>query len=291
MPQSKFIRWSSLILLTLMAFLIFEATSFCQETSVPYMTKTSAGEAKNTDNSAPTSNKDIKLNTQLSLLDSDGSMPQTTFGPISSIRNSTALQDWNDDQTGTGPSSTSNDRTPLSGSQKLKYGFKHAFLRPEPYLTSLVSAAWTESRQNDFPPKRNEDRIVDGLSRWAINFGNGSARTLLVSGALPAVFHEDPRYKPSGRHGFKDRTVYAISRVFETENDTTGKLQPNYSRLIGGLGAAVSTIFGNTALLRITIESEWPTFSRYGWGIGWDVVQFVVLNEFGPDLKKKFLHR
>jgi len=241
--------------------LLSSTPSYSQETSLPYLVKS------------------LPSKTQPTI---------ETSQSYSGIRSSAALNDW---QVATTPSAKIGDnQSPMSGQDKLKYGFRKAFWSPGPYITTLMRAGFTEAREHNLPDKTTDDRVVDGFSRWARNMGNTTSRTLLVSGALPAVLHEDPRYHLSGRTGFVARSKYAISRVFIAQKDD-GSLEPNYSRLLGSLAASgLANLWEHNTPDHNRIGVG-PTFRRVGWGIGFDVVQFIVLKEFGPDLKKKFLHR
>ena len=113
---------------------------------------------------------------------------------------------------------------------------------------------------------------------------------MFVSGVYPAIFHQEPRYQPSGKQGFKSRLLYAVSQVFVTENDH-GDLQPNISRLGGDLTAsALANIWERNALHHDRIGVG-PTFRRFGSMVGFDVINFIVLREFGPDIKRKLLKK
>jgi len=175
---------------------------------------------------------------------------------------------------------------PFTESEKLKYAFRKAFLRPSPYIFNAVSATVTQLHEVDEPQKDTGDKFADGLTRYAIKFATGSTRTMFVSGIYPAIFHQEPRYQPSGKEGFKARLLYAASRVFVTQSDQ-GDLQPNISRLGGSLTAsALSNIWERNSINHDRIGVG-PTLGRFGRMIGFDVLSFVVLHEFGPDIKKK----
>ena len=261
MLYSKIIKLACLLLVSTTAILISATESFSQETSIPYFVKS------------------------LQTAKSKANMPT----PQTSFRSSTASIDWT--QAVTPQSSKPGEaRDILTAKKKMKYGFHQAFLNPGSYLFTFASAAITEANENDQPNKTTEDRVVDGFYRWARNMGTSATKGLLVNGALPVVFREDPRYFRSGRTGFGARTKYAISRVFVAQRDD-GSLEPNYSRLIGSLAASgIANIWEHNTLDHTRIGVG-PTFRRFGYSLGFDVVQFVVLKEFGPDIKKKFLHR
>ena len=203
-----------------------------------------------------------------------------------------SLEDWDGGQVSSVPpgNNTAALKTPLTPREKAAFAFKHAFLSPNPYVFTGIAAIYTQSREHSEHPKTTDDRVVDGLSRWAIKFGTNSSKRLIGDGALPILLHQDPRYHPSGQHGVWARTKYAVEQVFVTYGDN-GDLQPNYSRLGGGFAsAALANIWEHSTPGHDRIGIG-PTFARFGSGIGWDALNFVVLKEFGPDLKRKFLHR
>ncbi|MEJ7617362.1 MAG: hypothetical protein WKF30_10475 [Pyrinomonadaceae bacterium] len=179
---------------------------------------------------------------------------------------------------------------PLSAREKLNYGAREAFLRPESYIFTGLNAAITEATERDQPHKTSGDRTADGLTRFAINFGTRSARSLLGSGVYPVIFNQDPRYQPSPRKGFRRRTLYAASQVFVTEG-ARGQLQPNYSRLGGNISAsALANLWERSTPGRDRIGVG-PTFTRFGITLGVDVLSFVIFREFLPDIKRKLFNK
>ncbi|MFY9224792.1 MAG: hypothetical protein WAQ98_19125 [Blastocatellia bacterium] len=177
----------------------------------------------------------------------------------------------------------------ISVKEKLNYGLNRAFLAPGRYIFPALNTIRQQTRE-PFPGKDTEDKVVDGFSRFAINYGNSSSRALLVSGVYPIIFKQNPYYQPSKDRNFGKRILHAASRVFVTNGDN-GELQFNYSRTLGNFSAvALSNLWE-----RNTPESNRvgvaPTFRRFRNRITFDVINFVVIKEFGPDLKKFFLRR
>lgn len=189
------------------------------------------------------------------------------------------------------PPSGGNNIVPfLSPREKLKYGVRQAFLRPENYLFTGIGAIITEATERDQSHKTTSDRVGDGFTRFAINFGTRSTRSLLGAGVYPAIFNQDPRYKPSPHKGFRRRALYAVSRVFVTEG-ARGQLQPNYSRLGGNISAsALANLWERSTPGRDRIGVG-PTFERFGITLGVDMVSFVIFREFLPDIKRKLFNR
>jgi hypothetical protein len=189
-------------------------------------------------------------------------------------------------QGATARSASQTNFAPLTADEKLRRAFKAAFFSPRPYAFAAVGAAITESREQHQPQKNNSDRFADGLSRFAINFATGSTSTLLGSGVYPAVFKQDPRYYPSNKQGFGARAAYAASRVFVTRGDN-GESQPNYSWLGGSLTAdALANIWERNTPGHTRIGVR-PTFTRFGTGVGLQVMSNIVFKEFWPDIMKK----
>ncbi len=177
--------------------------------------------------------------------------------------------------------------TPMTSEQKMRRAFKKAFLSPEGYARSAFGAALTEWGEDDLPHKDTEDRVADGLSRFAIKFGTRATRTMFGSGIYPILFKQDPRYERSEKKNIGARTLHAISRVFVTRGDN-GKLQPNYSRWAGSLtSSALSNIWEQSTPGHDRIGVD-ATFRRFGTSFITDAWQTVVFNEFLPDLFRVF---
>ncbi|HEX7174055.1 MAG TPA: hypothetical protein VF240_02055 [Pyrinomonadaceae bacterium] len=177
--------------------------------------------------------------------------------------------------------------TPLTPDGKMKRAFRRAFLSPEGYIRSAVAATLTEWGEDDLPHKTTEDRLADGLSRFAIKFSTRATRTLLGSGVYPVIFKQDPRYERSRSKNVGRRALHAASRVFVTRGDN-GRLQPNYSRWAGSLSAsALSNLWEQSTPGHDRIGAD-ATFRRFGTSFITDAWQTAVFGEFLPDLIKIF---
>ena len=109
---------------------------------------------------------------------------------------------------------------------------------------------------------------------------------MLGSGVYPVIFKQDPRYYPSLKKGFGPRAAHAASRVFVTYGDN-GRAQPNYSRLAGNFSAAaLANIWERSTPGRDRIGTG-PTLRRFGYSIGFDILNNVVFREFWPDIMRK----
>jgi hypothetical protein len=174
--------------------------------------------------------------------------------------------------------------TPLTAGGKMEFAARGAFLNPFTYVSTGLGATITEVRERRQPQKDTDDRIADGLSRFAINFGTGTASTLLGSGVYPVIFKQDPRYFPSNKKGFGPRAAYAMSRVFVTRGDN-GRDQPNYSRLAGNFSAsALANIWERDTPGANRIGMR-PTLKRFGTSIASNMISNIIFKEFWPDIK------
>ena len=180
-------------------------------------------------------------------------------------------------------------RTPLTAGEKISRSFRHAFFSPTSYLTSALSAGYTQWREDRLPNKTNGDELADWGSRTARNFATGSTKTLFASGFYPALLHQDPRYEPSQSKRFGQRVTHAVSRVFVTRGDD-GRREVNYSLFAGDMTAsAFANVWEHSTPDHDRIGTD-ATFTRFGWMLAGDVINNVVFKEFGPDIKRIFKH-
>ena len=172
---------------------------------------------------------------------------------------------------------------PLTAGEKMKGAFRSAFLSPQAYLNTAVSASVTHFREKRLPHKDSGDRAADFASRFARNFSTRAARRIFGAGIYPVLFRQDPRYEPSPRKGFARRTLHAASRVFVTRDDD-GNLEPNYSRLAGTMtGSALSNLWEQSTPGYDRVGAD-ATVVRFGRSLAFDVLSNVVFKEFWPDI-------
>lgn len=163
-----------------------------------------------------------------------------------------------------GQQTTTPPYEPLTSGQKMRRSFKSAFFTAEAYAVPLLSAIITEAGEDDLPHKDTDDRVADGLSRFAIHFGRRSTAVILSNGVYASAFKQDPRYERADPNkGFGARALHAASRVFITRGDN-GRHQPNYSRFAGQLSAsALSNLWEQNTPGHDRIGVG-PTFRRFG---------------------------
>ncbi|MCA1565703.1 MAG: hypothetical protein LC803_08700 [Acidobacteria bacterium] len=189
------------------------------------------------------------------------------------------------DTSGGAQQTSASSYTPLTSEEKMRRGFKNAFLSPQAYALPFVSAVITEWGEDDLPHKDTDDRVADGLSRFAIKFGRRATNNLL-GGVYSSVFRQDPRYERVEGKGVGARIVHAASRVFITRGDN-GKHQPNYTRFASQLSSsALSNLWEQSTPGHDRIGTD-ATFRRFGNSFITGAI-FNVFNEFLPDIKKIF---
>lgn len=120
-------------------------------------------------------------------------------------------------------------------------------------------------------------RLGAGLADEA---SSGFFRTYL----FPSVLYQDPRYFREGSGPFKNRLAHAIIRPVVTRKDSGGRVF-DWSGL---LGLAASSSLSN--LYYPSSDRGAATFKRVATGIPPSVIDSLI-NEFGPDVQRKFQRR
>lgn len=118
-------------------------------------------------------------------------------------------------------------------------------------------------------------------ARVGASIGDASFHDFFSSAVFPSLFRQDPRYFRRGQGKGSRRFWYAVSRVFETRNDSGGTFA-NLSEWTGSLAAAGLS----NAYYPARDRTAGQTLSRAGEAIGIDA-GVNVLKEFWPDLHKK----
>lgn len=125
------------------------------------------------------------------------------------------------------------DAAPMTPKLKFKLGLR-ATTDPVSFLAAAVLAG-VEQKHNTFPG------YGQGSEGYAKRFGAAYADAFIgkmVSRAiLPAVLHQDPRYFYRGSGSVRSRVFYALRSAVVTRGDN-GRLQPNYSQVLGNFAAS-----------------------------------------------------
>ena len=121
---------------------------------------------------------------------------------------------------------------PMSAKQKYKLVF-HTILDPTTFLV-LAGVAGAEHYNGTYP---GYGPGIEGYGkRYGAALADSVSGRIIGSAILPSLFHQDPRYFYQGSGGVGSRTWHALTSALVTRGDN-GKLQPNYSHLLGNLAA------------------------------------------------------
>ena len=97
--------------------------------------------------------------------------------------------------------------------------------------------AAVEQWQNTFP---GYGKGTQGYAkRYGAAYADEALSRMIGSAILPSLLHQDPRYFYRGSGSKKSRALYAISSAVICRGDN-GRLQPNYSYVLGALLLAES---------------------------------------------------
>jgi hypothetical protein len=165
---------------------------------------------------------------------------------------------------------------PISPKQKMVIAGKDSF----DWTLSIVAAGYAGLGQlTDQSPTLGQG-VTGYANRFVRNYSDQVMGNMLSEGAMPILFHEDPRYFRKGQGNFWNRVGYATSRVFVTRTDLGGT-QFNYSEAVG-----------NSIAVGIS-DAYYPGSRNFGSNIEKFTLQLAtdaisnVLKEFWPDVKHK----
>ncbi len=169
---------------------------------------------------------------------------------------------------------------PITAKQKWTIALKDSLDGPSYVLAGFFSGI---SQLNNSNPSFGQ-----GIKGYAHRYGTGlidqDLGNFMTEGALPSLFHEDPRYFRKGHGTAMHRTFYAASRVLITRTDKGGSTF-NFAEFVGN---------GSVAALGNTYYPDGrgfsPTMQRMFTQIGTDAIS-QVLKEFWPDAKRKWFHK
>ena len=124
------------------------------------------------------------------------------------------------------------DAAPLSSGQKYQLA-AHSLVDPFSFVGTGVFAA-AEQWQNTFP---GYGQGAKGYAkRYGAAYADEALSRMIGSAILPSLLHQDPRYFYRGTGSRKARALYAISQAVICRGDN-GKMQPNYSYVLGSFAA------------------------------------------------------
>src|ERR1700677_1870153 len=168
---------------------------------------------------------------------------------------------------------------PLTAGQKFKVATRSSF--------DYVQYPWYAALAGISQAQNSEPGYGQGAEGYAKRFGSafadGTIENFMVNAVVPSVLHTDPRYYQLGKGGFVRRTGYALSRLFITRTDS-GHNTFNFGEIGGSAAAAAISTYSYHPESDKTLSN---TASVWGTQVGYDAIR-IVLNEFWPDIRRKF---
>ena len=170
----------------------------------------------------------------------------------------------------------------LNAGQKIQYALRSS-IKPLKFASALIVAGIHEGMDED----KDFGWGAEGYGKHAgAAYLDSFSGTLLGSGVLPIVFHQDPRYYRMGQGSFKRRLLYSVSRSFITRHDSSGRWEPNYSKIGGNIAAGALSNYYYPEW-----NSGWKETVTDGLTVTATSSIGYVFREFWPDISRKFLHR
>jgi hypothetical protein len=168
---------------------------------------------------------------------------------------------------------------PMTAEQKFKVAVRSSFDYVQyPWYAALAGISQAQNSEPGY------GQGAEGYGkRFGAAFADGTIENFMVNAVVPTALHTDPRYYQLGTGGFMHRTGYALSRLFVTRTDS-GHNTFNTGEIGGSLAAAAISTYS----YHPEADKNFPnTASVWGTQVGYDAVR-IVLNEFWPDIRRKF---
>jgi hypothetical protein len=168
---------------------------------------------------------------------------------------------------------------PMTAAQKYKVAVRSAF--------DYVQIPWYAALAGFSQAQNNEPSYGQGAEGYAKRFGqqfaDGTIENFMVNAVVPSALHTDPRYYQLGKGSGLHRTGYALSRLFITRTDS-GHNTFNFGEIGGSFAAAAISTYSYHPEADKTLSN---TATVWGTQVGYDAIR-IVLNEFWPDIRRKF---
>ena len=177
--------------------------------------------------------------------------------------------------------SYSNLPTSLNSAAKLRLFFKNT---TDPFTVTYTAFSAGIQQVNNGLPGYGQGAAGYG-KRLAAGLADETSSSFFRSYLFSSVLQQDPRYFREGAGPFKNRLAHAIIRPVVTRKDSGGRVF-DWSGVLGLIAASsLSNIYYPAADRGVE-----PTFKRVAMGIPFSVIDHLI-DEFGPDLERKFLRK
>ncbi len=177
---------------------------------------------------------------------------------------------------------------PLTAGQKMRASFRSA-IDPYQFGLALITSGYGQATDShsSIDPNGTHHGYPQGWGgfgcRYGANYVDQFNGTIIGNGILPALLHQDARYFRMGEgHSFKKRFFYSLSTTVVARSDS-GKLQPNYSNVLGNLvSGGISNFYYPKAERGVALTIEQGMEVTAEGSIG------ALLIEFYPDIRRHF---
>ena len=172
--------------------------------------------------------------------------------------------------------------TPISAKHKMIIAAKDSFDYPLVGVAAVFAGLGQLENQDESFGQGTKAYTY----RLVTNYADQAIGNMLSEGLLPALLHEDPRYRRlgPGRGTKKYRGWYALTRVMVTRTDSGGT-RFNYSEWGGNaIGVAISNTYHPDS------QDVSDNVTKLLTQVATDAIS-QALKEFWPDIKHKLFHK
>jgi len=170
----------------------------------------------------------------------------------------------------------------LTAMQKMRLAFRGA-IDPSNFATAPLVAGYNEAMHADVGFPWGARGFWERTGAAYLDTFNGS---MIGTGILPAVLHQDPRYFRMGHGSMVRRSLYSLANNVACKHDNSGRWEPNYSNIAGNIAAgALSNLYypSHGSSVGKTFSNGLMVVVTGGMG--------TLVDEFWPDISRKFLHK
>ena len=174
---------------------------------------------------------------------------------------------------------------PQTPGEKMEAAFRSA-IDPYQFALAFITSGYGQAMDSHSSIDPNGTRHGYGQGwagfgeRYGANYVDQFNGTIIGNGVLPVLLHQDPRYYRMGTGSFKKRFLYSLSTTVVARGDN-GKLQPNYSNVLGNLvSGGISNLYYPRAErgFALTVEQGMEVTAEGSFG--------ALLIEFYPDIRR-----
>jgi hypothetical protein len=174
-----------------------------------------------------------------------------------------------------------NDAVSLTWRQKFKLAFAQT-TDPVQFGIAGFAAGLDEAEGGDYGYGGGP---VGYLKRVGADYLDSFDGNMIGNALLPSILHQDPRYFRRGYGSVARRMWYSVQTGFVCRHDVTGRLEPNYSNVLGNLaGGAISNLYVPKGDRGVDNVFQGAALVLVEGAVG------SILEEFWPDISRHYFH-